>query len=267
MDYCLPCRRTLNGTVTCPECGAYDSDTAPSSDRSGDAPAADPPVWDALFGEGPGSLESPDVARPPTSSSDATAARHRLPPRLRKYGGRTLAAATFAMLGGLVAASLLSQDSADAQRALPHPEQASPDEPDADVTGSPTASPSPDRPATRPARGGGDRARGPAGTRRPGATATPPESPAPQAPAATGPPPPAQAGPTPRPSDDRPGQSASSPTATRPASPPASPSTSPSTSPSASPSAGPSASVSASPPNGPTRGTAGVPVPDGQRRG
>ncbi|MGN9793094.1 SCO2400 family protein [Streptomyces sp. OZ13] len=259
MDYCLPCRRTLNGTVTCPECGAYESDTAPSSDRSVGAPAADTAVWDVLFSEGPGCLESPDAAWSPTSSADVPAARRRPPARLKKYGGRTLAAATFAMLGGLAAASLLPQDSTDPPRALPSPEQPSPDEADVDVAGSPTVSRSPERPATRPARGGGVRERGPAGTPRPRATATPPESPAPQAPAATSPPPPVKARPAPRPSTARPSQSASSPTATPPASPPVSPS--------ASPPASPSASVSASPPNAGTRSTTGVPVPGGQPRG
>ncbi|WP_455247937.1 SCO2400 family protein [Streptomyces xantholiticus] len=252
MDYCHPCRRTLNGTVTCPECGAYESDMAPPSDRSGDAPAADPAVWDVLFSEEPHSFESPDASWSPSSSADVPEARRRCPPRLKKYGGRTLAAATFAVLGGLAAASLLPQQSAGSPQALPSPEQSSPDEPDVHVTESPTVSRPAERPATRPARGGGVRDRSSAGTRIPRATATPRESAAPQAPAATSPPPPVKPRPTPRPSNGRPSQSASSPPATPPTSPPASPP------------ASPSASVSASPPSGPTPSTTGVPVPDRQ---
>ncbi|WP_444545426.1 SCO2400 family protein [Streptomyces xantholiticus] len=252
MDYCSPCRRPLNGTVTCPECGAYESDTAPPSDRSVAAPEADPAVWDVLFSEEPHSFESPDASWSPTSPADVPEARRRCPSRLKKYGGRTLAAATFAVLGGLAAASLLPQHSAGTPQALPSPERVSPDEPDVEVTESPTNSRSAERPATRPARGGGVRDRSSAGTRIPRATETPRESPAPRAPAATSPPPPVKARPTPRPSNSRPSQSASSPTATPPASPPASPS------------ASPSASVSASPPSGPTPSTTGVQVPDRQ---
>ncbi|MER7819569.1 hypothetical protein ABTX79_30520, partial [Streptomyces sp. NPDC096153] len=32
MDYCAPCHRTLNGAVTCPECGAYDSAMTPTGE-------------------------------------------------------------------------------------------------------------------------------------------------------------------------------------------------------------------------------------------
>jgi hypothetical protein len=248
MDYCLPCRRPLNGTVTCPECGAYESDAAPPGDRSGGAPAAGTAVWDVLLSEGSGPSESPDVAWSPASSADAPAARRRPPPQLKKYGVRALVAATFAVLGGLAGASLLPQHSIDPPQALPTPDQASPDEPDADVTASPTASRSPERPATRPGRGGAVRDRSSAGTRSPRATPTPRESPAPQAPATTSSPPSATAGPTPRPPDGRPSQSASSPTAT--------------------PSASPSVSVSPSPPpSGPTPSTTVVPVPGGQPGG
>ena len=233
MDYCIPCRRTLNGTVTCPECGAYEADTVPANDRSDSAPAADPAVLDGLFSEGPGSYESPDVSSSPTPTADVPAARRRCPPRLKKYGGRTLAAATFAMLGSLATALLLPQQSAGTPGAAPSPEQATPDEPDVRVTEPPRASRSPERPATHPARGD---VRDRKGTGRPRATATDRESPTPQASAATtSPRPPVKARPTPRPSSARPSKPASPPTATPPPSPPASPPSSPSASPTSSP--------------------------------
>lgn len=228
MDYCLPCRRALNGAVTCPECGAYDSDMATPSDRSGGARAADLASLDALVIEGPGSFESPDVSWSPAPSADVPAARRRCPPRLKKYGGRTLAAATFAMLGGLAAASLLSQHSAGPPVAAPSPEQASSDEPHVPDTESPGASRTPERPATHPARGGA-RDRNSDATPRPRPTATHRESPAARTPAApTGPP--VKARPTPRPSSGRPSQSAS-PKPTPSASPTGSASTSPTSSP------------------------------------
>lgn len=227
MDYCLPCRRALNGAVTCPECGAYDSDMATPSDGSGGARASDLAALDALVIEGPGSFGSPDVSWSPAPSADAPSARRRSAPRLKKYGGRTLAAATFAMLGGLAAASLLSPDSAGAPLAAPSPEQASSDEPDVPVTESPGATRIPERPATHPARGSA-RDRNSDATRRPRPTATDRESPAARTPAApTGPP--VKARPTPRPSSGRPSQSVS-PTAPPSASPTGSPSTSPTSS-------------------------------------
>ena len=227
MDYCLPCRRALNGAVTCPECGAYDSDMATPSDHFGGARAADLAALDALVIEGPRSVESPDVSWSPAPPSDGPAARRRCAPRLKKYGGRTLAAATFAMLGGLAAASLLTQHSAGSPMAAPSPEQASSDEPDVSVTESPEASRIPQRPTTHPARGS-VRDRNSDATRRPRPTATHRESPAARTPAApTGPP--VKARPTPRPSSDRPSQSAS-PTATPSASPTGSASASPTSS-------------------------------------
>lgn len=239
MDYCFPCRRALNGAVTCPECGAYDSDMPPPSDRSGGAPAVDTAVLEVLFSEGAGSFEPPAPAWSPVASADAPAARRPCPPRLKKYGGRTLAAATFAMLGGLAAASLLPQHSVGSPRAAPSPEQASPDEPHVPVSESPRASRPPERPATHPARGS-VRDRNSGATGRPRPTATHRESPASQTPSApTGPP--VKARPTPRPSPGRPSHSAS-PTAT--------------------PSASPTGSVSTSPTSSPAPSTTGGPVTD-----
>jgi hypothetical protein len=233
MDYCAPCRRTLNGTVTCPECGAYETGTVPANDRSDSAPAADPAVLDGLFSEGRGPVGpagTPSALVPP---ADVPADRRRCPPRLKKYGGRTLVAATFAMLGSLATALLLPQPSAGTPEAAPSPEQASPDAPDVHVTEPPRASRSPERPATRPAtRPARGDTRDRKDTGRPRATATERDSPTPRVPAVTtGPPPPVKARPTPRPSRDRPSKPASPPAATPSASPPSSPSASPTSSP------------------------------------
>lgn len=243
MDYCLPCRRVLNGAVTCPECGAYDSTTAPPIDRSGGgAPTVDTVLPEILFSEGPSSFESPEPLRPPAPSADAPAAR-RHPQRLKKYGGRTLAAAALTMLGGLAAVSLLPEHSAGAPGAAASPERVSPDEPEAHVTKSPKATP--ERRATHPARGSvRDRSSGT--TRRPSATATHRESAASPAPTATTSPP-VRARPTPRPSHGRPSHSAS-PTPTTPT-----------------PSASPTGSVSTSPTGSPAPSTTGGPVTDTQR--
>jgi hypothetical protein len=230
MNYCIPCRRPLNGTVTCPECGAYESETAPANDRSDSAPAADPAALDGLFSEGPGSVEPSGVSSLPLPTAEEPAARRRCPPRLKKYGGRTLAAATFAMLGSLATALLLPQPSAGTPGAAPSPERASPDEPDVRVTEPPRASPSPspERPATHPARGD---VRDRDGTGRPRATVTDRESPTPRTPTATSsPPPPVKARPAPGPASGLPTKPASSPTVTPSATPPSSPSASPTSS-------------------------------------
>lgn len=270
MDYCVPCRRTLNGTVTCPECGAYDSGVQPPSDWTTEVPAVGTAAMEFLLDEGTGPVEPPGVpvaqaraatgAVPePRAASEAvpepraaTVAvpesraaavpqiqRHR-PPRWKKYGGRTLAAATFAILGGLATASLLPDHSAGAPQAAPSPEQASPDEPQGQAAEPPKASRSPEREATRPARGTArDRNKGV--TRRPRATPTLPEPPASKAPTTDPAPPPAKATPTPSPSSGRPSQSP--PVTTTP--PPS-----------------PTGSVGASPTGSPAPSTPGAPVTD-----
>jgi hypothetical protein len=240
MDYCVPCRRALNGTVTCPECGTYDSDMAPPSDRSGDAPAVDTAVLEVLFSEGPVSSEAPDIPWSPTPSTDVPEARRRCPPRRRKHRGRTLAAAAVAMLGGLAASSLVLQHSAGHPRTAPSPERAQ-----VHVTKSPKASRPPERPATHPARSS-VRDRNGGATQRPRAPATHREAPVSPTPAASTSPPPVKAGPTPRPSSGRP---------------------SPSASPTAPPSASPTGSISASPTGSPTPSTTSVPLPNAQGRG
>ncbi|WP_439333931.1 SCO2400 family protein, partial [Streptomyces chryseus] len=225
MDYCIPCRRPLNGTVTCPECGAYDSDVQPPSGRTAEAPAVDTAAMEVLLSEEPGPVEPPGLPRhaaPPAAVSAAQAPsatvavpelrvatiavpqprsgavhqvqRHR-PPRWKKYGGRTLAAATFAILGGLATTSLQPDHSSGAPQATPSPEQAAPDEPQRQATKPPKVSRSPERPATRPARGT-TRDRNKAVTRRPRTTPSPPEPSASKTPTTNPAPPPAKATPT-----------------------------------------------------------------------
>ncbi|GFH34222.1 hypothetical protein SCWH03_04350 [Streptomyces pacificus] len=64
MDYCAPCHRPLNGAVTCPECGAYDSAMAATAA----IPAADPP----MPGTGPGEQATPGGSADSLPSSAAT---------------------------------------------------------------------------------------------------------------------------------------------------------------------------------------------------
>lgn len=47
MDYCSSCRRTLNGALVCPGCGAYAPDIAPPVPHLGDAAARTATTWEA----------------------------------------------------------------------------------------------------------------------------------------------------------------------------------------------------------------------------
>ncbi|MDQ0945718.1 hypothetical protein QFZ67_007423 [Streptomyces sp. V1I1] len=47
MDYCSSCRRTLNGALVCPGCGAYAPDIAPAVPHLGDAAAKTATTWEA----------------------------------------------------------------------------------------------------------------------------------------------------------------------------------------------------------------------------
>lgn len=233
MDYCSPCSRTLNGAVTCPECGAYDPAVAQPSGRGDGAPAVEAalpePRLEPRFVDGsnsPGSLPPGS----PTVSMDLPGDRYDRPAPLKKYAVRSLAAAAFTLLGGLGAATVFSPSTAP--RAASVPDRSSPEEPGADV---PDPQASPERASTHPARKGvrdsrGDdvrrplpASRGTAPTSRPSATPTPSASPT------------ARATPSPR----------ASSSSRRPSSPPRT--AAPSTRPSASPSASASGSTSASP--------------------
>jgi len=231
MDYCIPCSRTLNGTVTCPECGAYDPGVAQLSDRRGGAPAAEAAMPEVRSSRGPSSSGSP-LPGSPTASQDLSADRYDRPARLKKYAVRSLAAAAFTLLGGLATASVFPQSTAP--RAASIPEQPSPEEPGVRV---PDTQASPERVTTHPARKG-VRDRNGDGIRRPPPTATRSTSPVSRPPATTSAPPPVKAKPTARASS---GRRPSSPSRT------ATPSARPSASPSASPSVSASVSISASP--------------------
>ncbi|OQD57861.1 hypothetical protein BM536_000120 [Streptomyces phaeoluteigriseus] len=224
MDYCIPCNRTLNGAVTCPECGAYDPDVAQSSDRRDGTPDVDAAMPEARFGGGPNSSGSP-LPGSPTPSQDLPADDR--PARLRKYAVRSLAAAAFTLLGGLATAWVLSQPTAPRAASIPAPPSL--EDPGGRVTDSPAAPASPERVTTHPARKGVRDLDG-GGIRRPLPTATRSKSPVSRPPVATtSTPPPGKAKPTPRTSSSRP--TSPSRTAT----------------PSATPSASPSGGVSASP--------------------
>lgn len=231
MDYCIPCSRTLNGAVTCPECGAYDAGMAQLSDRRSGAPAVEAAMPEVSLSEGPSFSESP-LPGSPTAAQDPSTDRYDRPARLKKYAVRSLAAAAFTLLGGLATASVFPQSTAP--RAASIPEQPSHEEPEVRV---PDPQASPERVTTHPARKG-VRDRSDDGIRRPVPTATRSTSPASRPPATTSAPPPVKAKPTPRSSS---GRRPSSPSQT------ATPSARPSASPSLSPSPSPSVSISASP--------------------
>lgn len=234
MDYCIPCSRTLNGAVTCPECGAYDPGVAELSDRRGGAPTVEAAMPDVRSGRGPSSSGWP-LPGSPTVSQDLSADRYDRPARLKKYAVRSLAAAAFTLLGGLATASVFPQSTVP--RAASIPEQPAPEEPGVRV---PDSEASPERVATHPARKG-VRDRDGDGIRRPLPTATRTTAPVSRPPATTSTPPPVKAKPTPRGSSSR---RPSSPSQT--ATPSARPSAGSSASPSVSPSVGPSVSISAS---------------------
>lgn len=226
MDYCIPCSRTLNSAVTCPECGAYDSDMAELSNHTGGAPRDDTAIAKVHVPEGLppfGSAGDPGSAPP---APDLSAARNR-PPRLKKYAVRSLAAAAFTILGGLATASVLPQSTAP--RAASIPEGPSPDELQGPVSDSPTSLV---RVTTHPARKG-VQDRNSDGIRRPVPTPTRSERPTSRPPSTTSAPPRVKPRPTPRPSSSG-HPNSPKPTATASARPSASPSSSISPSPTSS---------------------------------
>ncbi|MDQ1006094.1 hypothetical protein QFZ82_000579 [Streptomyces sp. V4I23] len=280
MDYCVPCRRPLNDTVTCPECGAYDYGmTLPGASGDG-APAVDTAAMEALFSAGPDPVETPSpspsiptprkrpaedaTASAPTPSAEGPEARRRHgAPRWKKYGVRTLAAAAFTVLGGFAAGAVLPEptagpQSADLPDAPPGPEQAS-EAPQGRAAAPPRASRPPERAATRPARGAG-RDRDSEVIRPPRATATQPESPTPPAAPTVTASPSAKPTPAPRPPSGRPSPSPT-PTAPSPPAPAPTPSPSPSGSTGTPPTAGPTPSPTVRPLADALRGGTGLLLP------
>ncbi|GAA3135726.1 hypothetical protein GCM10017687_60230 [Streptomyces echinatus] len=233
MDYCIPCNRTLNGAVTCPECGAFDSGMAQPSERRDGAPAVDAAMPEVRFGGEPEFSESP-LPGAPTAPQDLPADPYARPSRLKKYAVQSFAAAAFTIIGGLATASVVHQSTAPRAASVPEPPPA---EAEVRVTGAPAASASPERLPTHPARKG---VRNPSGDgiRTPPPSPPRSESPVSRPPATTSAPPPAKEDPTPRPSSSS--RRPSPPTRT------ATPSTRPSASPSGSVSASPTSSGSPS---------------------
>ncbi|MEV7689691.1 hypothetical protein [Streptomyces bungoensis] len=225
MDYCIPCNRTLNGAVTCPECGAYDSGAAEAADRGDSAAATAATLPDTRFGVEPAPQEALEILESPT------APRGERPRKLKRYAGRALAAAAFTVLGGVAAATLLPQQTTP--RAAPAPDQPLPDESRVQVTDAPAA-PSPTAThGTREAHRGRVAGR----SARPGPTASRRQPAAVRTPTATAVSrPPATADPTPRRPSGRPSPTAQTGT----------PTARPSASPSGTAGASPSASASPS---------------------
>ncbi|MBL1106595.1 hypothetical protein JK361_18655 [Streptomyces sp. 5-8] len=198
MDYCIPCNRTLNGAVTCPECGAFDSGMGQPSERRDGAPAVDAAMPVVRSSGEPGSPEFP-LPGPPTAVQDLVADRYDdRPSRLRKYAVQSLAAAAFTILGGLATASVILPSAAPRAASVPEPPPA---EPEVRITDSPA---SPERVPTHPARKG-VRDRSSDRIRRPLPQPARSKSPVSRPPVAatTSAPPPAKEKPTPRPSSSR----------------------------------------------------------------
>ncbi len=228
MDYCIPCNRTLNGAITCPECGAYDSGMPQPSEQPDGAPAVDAAMPEVLFSGGPGPSES--LPGSLTPAQDLAADRYDRPSRLKKYAVRSLAAAAFTILGGLATASVLPQSAAPRAASTPESPLAEPEVRVTDSPASPASPASPERVPTHPARKGVRDRKGD-GIRRPPPAPSRSKSPVPRpSVTTTSARPPVKEKPTSRPSSSR-----------RP-SPPSRTET-----PSPRPSASPSGSISASP--------------------
>ncbi|MFB7210891.1 hypothetical protein [Streptomyces sp. NPDC056255] len=178
MDYCSSCRRTLNGALVCPGCGAYAPDIAPSGDhRHSAAPAtvasagaawptqefperAAYPDSARCFDLGfddvtPDAPEVPDVPAASTTSSASSAssasatpttqgraARRRQLARWKKHRRRAVLASTVALVGGGLTLAVLpsSRPSTghDAQAAATNPEPRATAPDQADAPGSGT---------------------------------------------------------------------------------------------------------------------------------
>ncbi|WP_420894631.1 SCO2400 family protein [Streptomyces scopuliridis] len=191
MDYCSSCRRTLNGALVCPGCGAYAPDIAPPGHHQGDAApttvtAAE--AWQAReFSASAEYYDAPHAGPEPTASdahhapegamadvSDAgpfsdseytaapvpegRAARRRQMARWKKQRRRAVVASTVALVGGgLTLAVLPSRPSTghDTQAsATPEPKATATTGTDATETDSSSV-----RPRTEDSQGSGSSAR------------------------------------------------------------------------------------------------------------
>ncbi|MET9655750.1 hypothetical protein ABZY11_01850, partial [Streptomyces sp. NPDC006510] len=180
MDYCSSCRRTLNGALVCPGCGAYAPDIAPVGHHVHNAaPVTVKTVetWPAEpwpVPETPEQADRPDSAASLDFDSDAPrtgaglssdagpavpatqgrAARRRQLARWKKHRRRAVLASTVALVGGgLTLAVLPSRPSTghDAQATMtPEPKATATDRADATDTDSSSV-----RPRTRDPQGSG----------------------------------------------------------------------------------------------------------------
>ncbi|MFB6872067.1 hypothetical protein [Streptomyces sp. NPDC056323] len=171
MDYCSSCRRTLNGALVCPGCGAYAPDIAPSGHhRHSAAPATVAPAgaaWPAQefpeqaaypdsahcfdLGFDDDTPDAPDV--PAASTASATpampttrgrAARRRQLARWKKHRRRAVLASTVALVGGGLTLAVLPSSrpstghDAQAAATTPEPRATAPDRADAPGSGTDT---------------------------------------------------------------------------------------------------------------------------------
>ncbi|MBL1099612.1 SCO2400 family protein [Streptomyces coffeae] len=110
MDYCASCRRTLNGVVTCPECGAYDPLAGPADPKALSSQA----IAEQVFGaDRRAEASASDAVAPLTAQLGAVTltepdrSRRRRTPGGNRRRRRAVAVAALAVVGGLAAGSLL----------------------------------------------------------------------------------------------------------------------------------------------------------------
>ncbi|MCX5110952.1 hypothetical protein OOK13_20855 [Streptomyces sp. NBC_00378] len=182
MDYCSSCRRTLNGALVCPGCGAYAPDIAPSGHHRHSAapatiasagagrPAQEFPEQAAHpdsahcfdFGFADDTPDAPDAPAASTTSSTSAmpttqgrAARRRQLARWKKHRRRAVLASTVALVGGGLTLAVLPSSrpstghDAQAAATAPEPRATAPDRADAPGTGTDNATET-DSSSTRP---------------------------------------------------------------------------------------------------------------------
>lgn len=191
MDYCSSCRRTLNGALVCPGCGAYAPDIAPSGHhRHSAAPAtvaSTGAAWPAQefpeqaaypdsahcfdLGFDDDTPDAPDVpaastasATPAMPTTQGRAARRRQLARWKKHRRRAVLASTVALVGGGLTLAVLPSSrpstghDAQAAATTPEPRATAPDRADAPGTGTDNATEtdsSSTGPSTRAPQGSG----------------------------------------------------------------------------------------------------------------
>ncbi|MEW2518465.1 SCO2400 family protein [Actinacidiphila alni] len=101
MDYCYTCRRTLNGALVCPGCGAYAPDIAPLPADDG----FEPPIPEAVAPD-----EPVEAALAPRLAG-GRAARRRQMERWRKNRRRAGVATAVALFGGGVTVASMQHGS------------------------------------------------------------------------------------------------------------------------------------------------------------